>query len=71
MTSSSVPLSSSVASLREEIERLTEALSDALDGLYEMSAYVPPYFADKHDHKAYIQRAEKALEMEESHGRTT
>jgi hypothetical protein len=46
---------------RSDCERLTAALEDALEGLQEMIGYVSPYFQDKYDYRAYIERAQTAL----------
>ena len=47
--------------LRTENASLRIALADALEGLVEMRSYVPKYFATKHGHDRYIERAQEAL----------
>lgn len=44
-----------------EVERLTTALRDALEGLVEMHGYVPEYYRKKWDHYSYIERATAAI----------
>lgn len=43
---------------------LRAALEDALEGLEEITGYVPEYFQSKWDHQGYIDRARAALEAD-------
>ena len=36
-------------------------LTDALEGMLEMFAYVPEYFREKWEHQGYIDRLQTAL----------
>jgi hypothetical protein len=45
-----------------EIERLHAALTDALEGMDEMLPYVAEFFIAKWDLRAYVDRAQKALD---------
>ena len=44
-----------------EVERLRDALADAVVGMHDMIDYVPDYFREKWDHDGYINRATQAL----------
>jgi len=44
-----------------EVERLRNALVDALVGMCDMIAYVPDDLRDRWDHDGYINRATAAL----------
>ena len=50
-----------VHGVNPEQRRLQRGLEDALEGMKEMYPYVPEYFQEKWELKAYIERAERTL----------
>jgi hypothetical protein len=56
-----------VSESARQLLALVAALKDALDGMEDMIGYVPGYFQEKWDHRAYIDRAKATLaEFEEA-----
>lgn len=45
----------------DELERLRQALRDAIEGMKDMIAYVPEYFREKWEHQSYIDKAKEVL----------